>query len=396
MSSFFRDSSLGFKPRASIFNKFKSKDNGSAKSPHPDFNNPPGNLSLTDDDSDSSITSTLMLVSNNSNTTGQTTQHNSDSSIVQGNGKNTFDSSSTPRSNKNPNKNINEQNKPHSEGTYDDDFEITEVRHVEEHEPKPFLSTNNNYTTEVEIPVRHNSIANSMKEDDSSNSSSNDVLLIAFTNTQKICSNLKQELQLQNAENTKLKTKLNTYEIDIGKITSKVETFKKLLTELEAKGKKLLSQKQSGDDKLNVLSKEYEMSKQKINGYREDITSLRTLLNKLQDSRRDIEVELTKKSKEVEYLKRELDDCSGQLSEEKIRNGTLSHELETFKNEIITQLRNISKITQDDLIESLQQNKTDICDNFSETFTNKLQQDSKLLLENFSQIALTLTEKYVS
>lgn len=394
MSNFFRDSSLGFKPRANIFNKFKSKENASTKSPNPEFNNPPGNISLTDDDSDSSITNTLMLISNNSTVTGsQTTQHTADSSIVQGNGKNTFDSSSTPKNN--TIKKIIEQTKSHRESTDDDDFEITEVRNVEEQKRNTFLPSNSNYTTGNQISVRHNSIVSPMNEEDSSSSSSNDVLLVAFTNTQKICSNLKQELQAQQSENTKLKVKINTYENDISKINIKVESFKKLLVELEGKSKKLISHKETDDDQIKLLTKEYDISKQKISGYRDDLMSLRALLNTIQANKRESEMELTKKAKEIEYLKRELDDCSGQLSEEKIRNGTLSHELETFKNEIITQLKDLTKITQHDLIENLLQNKTEVCENISKTVKDVLKQDSNILLERFSETILTLTEKYV-
>ncbi|KAG0664916.1 hypothetical protein C6P44_000464 [Monosporozyma unispora] len=394
MSNFFRDSSLGFKPRANIFNKFKSKENASTKSPNPEFNNPPGNISLTDDDSDSSITNTLMLISNNSTVTGsQTTQHTADSSIVQGNGKNTFDSSSTPKNN--TIKKIIEQTKSHRESTDDDDFEITEVRNVEEQKRNTFLPSNSNYTTGNQISVRHNSIVSPMNEEDSSSSSSNDVLLVAFTNTQKICSNLKQELQAQQSENTKLKVKINTYENDISKINIKVESFKKLLVELEGKSKKLISHKETDDDQIKLLTKEYDISKQKISGYRDDLMSLRALLNTIQANKRESEMELTKKAKEIEYLKRELDDCSGQLSEEKIRNGTLSHELETFKNEIITQLKDLTKLTQHDLIENLLQNKTEVCENISKTVKDVLKQDSNILLERFSETILTLTEKYV-
>ncbi|CAI6443341.1 CMF_HP2_G0012180.mRNA.1.CDS.1 [Saccharomyces cerevisiae] len=54
------------------------------------------------------------------------------------------------------------------------------------------------------------------------NTSSNDVLLEAFTNTQRICSNLKQELQKQQQDNAKLKVRLQSYASNSDKINEKV------------------------------------------------------------------------------------------------------------------------------------------------------------------------------
>lgn len=408
MSNFFRDSSLGFKSRSHIFSKFKNKEisltNTKSNQTNISLDEGNGSLSFIDDEADTSITNTLMLISKNNSNSGltgthgdsdQTTQQTSDESIVLGSNQKVF-FSSTPKNNNQNNTNyslnnansIKTSNQISTEPINDDDFEITEVREIDDQKSKISLpnindnaaamtNNNNQLIAKTVTPTRSNKEITSSTMIDISNSSSNDVLLEAFTNTQRICSNLKQELILKQNENSKMKIKLNSCENDINKVNIKIESFKKQLAELENKSRKLLSQKETDNGKIQNLKKEYETSKRIVNGYRDDIISLKTLLNKIQDSKRDIEIESTKRAKEIEYLKRELDDCSGQLSEEKIKNGSLTHELGTFKNEIIGEIKQLTELSWDNFLKKNMTNNKEFFDNLN----NDLKNNSKTEFE---------------
>ena len=430
MSNFFRDSSLGFKSRSNIFSKFKNKEtsstNANSNQTSISLNEGGGSLSFTDDEADTSITNTLMLISKSNPNSGlsdshgdgdQTTQQTSAGSIVPGSGQKVF-FSSTPKNNNQNSKNYslnsvnsvkvgNARNQINIETMgNDDDFEITEVREVEEQNNKVFLpntnttatannNNNNQLIAKTIIPTRPNKEVASSTMIDISNSSSNDVLLEAFTNTQRICSNLKQELMLKQNENSKMKIKLSSYENDINKVNIKIESFRKQLTELESKGRKLLSQKETDNVKIQNLKKEYETSKKIVNGYRDDIISLKTLVNKIQDNKRDIEIESTKRAKEIEYLKRELDDCSGQLSEEKIKNGSFTHELGTFKNEIVREIKQLTELSCDDLLKKSLINNKEFYNILNTDLKSNSQKEFEKIINKIEDVGGQLLERYV-
>lgn len=436
MPNFFRDSSLGFKSRSNILNKFKNKETSSANTnlnqTDLSLNEGTDNFSFTEDETDNSITNTLMMITNNNSNPGltythcdesQTTQQTSIDSTVSGKGKKMF-FSSTPKNNKHDNKNhllnsVDSKNIAKSRNKTniqtmeeEDDFEITEVRKVEEENSKISLPGNNSerttpstfvintnnknqFSAKPMIPTRHTKETISLKKDDISNSSSNDVLLEAFTNTQRICSNLKQELMLKQNENSKMKIKLNTYENDINKINIKVEILKKNLTDLESKSQKIFSQKEIDNEKIQNLKKEYETAKRIVNGFRNDIISLKTQINLLQDNKREIEIESTKRAKEIEYLKRELDDCSGQLSEEKIRNGSFTHELETFKNEIVRQFKQLAELSWTDFLQKNSINNKEHYEKISLDIKDNSEKETKKILDGIESTEIHLFEKYV-
>ncbi|KAK5963136.1 Zip1p PWA37_004839 [Arxiozyma heterogenica] len=428
MSNFFRDSSLGFKSRSNIFSKFKNKEtsltNTKSNQTNISLNEDNGHLSFIDDEADTSITNTLMLISKNNSNSGltnthgdsdQTTQQTSDESIVLGPSQKVF-FSSTPINNNQNNTNYslnnvnsikmsNAKNQINTEPINDDDdFEITEVREIDDQKDKISLpnindntaaltNNNNQLIAKTVTPTRSNKEITSSTMIDISNSSSNDVLLEAFTNTQRICSNLKQELILKQSENSKMKIKLNSCENDINKVNIKIESFKKQLAELENKSRKLLSQKETDNGKIRNLKKEYETSKKIVNGYRDDIILLKTLLNKIQDSKRDIEIESTKRAKEIEYLKRELDDCSGQLSEEKIKNGSLTHELGTFKNEIVGEIKQLTELSWDDFLKKNMTNNKEFFDNLNNDLKNNSKTEFEKILTTIEDNDGTLFER---
>lgn len=431
MSNFFRDSSVGFKSRTNIFTKFKSKEtsstNENSNSTGVSINEESESLPFKNDEADIPNTNTLMLISNNNSNLGltntlgdgnQTTQRTSDGSIVSGPGKKIF-FSSTPINNnqiskKYPLNNVTSKRacvirnqtkmKMMGENDDDDDFEITGVRELEEHKnisslpkykSKNTSNSKNQFISKTIVPKGSSQNIVSTKIEDVSNSSSSDVLLEAFTYTQKICSNLKQELILKQTENNKLKIKLNTYKNDINTVNINIENLKEKLTELEGKTRKLLSQKETDNTKIQNLKKEYEILKKRINGFRNDIVSLKTLLNMLHDKKKEIEFESTTRAKEIEYLKRELDDCSGQLSEEKIKNGSYTQELETFKNEIVRNFKHLTELSGNDLLQKNSIKHKELYDNLNVDFKGYLEKESKKILTRIENIDINLFERYV-
>ena len=430
MSNFFRDSSVGFKSRTNIFTKFKSKEtsstNENSNSTGVSINEESESLPFNNDEADIPNTNTLMLISNNNSNLGltntlgdgnQTTQRTSDGSIVSGPGKKIFFSSKPINNNqiskKYPLNNvtskracvIRNQTKMKMMGENDDDdFEITEVRELEEHKnisslpkykSKNTSNSKNQFISKTIVPKGSSQNRVSTKIEDVSNSSSSDVLLEAFTYTQKICSNLKQELILKQTENNKLKIKLNTYENDINTVNINIENLKEKLTELEGKTRKLLSQKETDNTKIQNLKKEYEILKKRVNGFRNDIVSLKTLLNMLHDKKKEIEFESTTRAKEIEYLKRELDDCSGQLSEEKIKNGSYTQELETFKNEIVRNFKHLTELSGNDFLQKNSIKHKELYDNLNVDFKGYLEKESKKILTRIENIDINLFERYV-
>ena len=164
-----------------------------------------------------------------------------------------------------------------------------------------------------------------------SSTSSNDVLLEAFTNTQRICSNLKQELQKQQQDNAKLKVRLQSYASNSDKINEKVGKYKSCLETLQERIATLTSHKNNQETKLKDLRQNHQLYQRRISGFKTSIENLNKTINDLGKNKKEADAELMKKGKEIEYLKRELDDCSGQLSEEKIKNSSLIQEMEKIE-----------------------------------------------------------------
>lgn len=313
MSNFFRDSSLSFKPRSNIFSKLRVKD--------PE---PASDSSITEDGGSSLMRDVFLKSTQMDNEC-----HTPNTTIlpaVSYKASEQFQlNSSTPKN--------SGRFRGNREPLDEDDLEITEVRDVlggDEIDSTAIDSLPGNDKDESHSdPFAIKERAQLM------DTSSNDVLLEAFTNTQKICSNLKQELQRQQSENSKLKSQLSSYQKDNEKIIEKFSEYKKLLNSLEEKSASLSDQKVASDTTLKELKESHERFEKKIDGYKISIAELQTDIADFKLSKRDADSELGKKSREIEYLKRELNDCSGQLSEEKLKNNSLMQELVKIREEIM-------------------------------------------------------------
>lgn len=328
MSNFFRDTSLGFKPRSNIFSKLRVKEPDSHEN------------SLTED-ADSSLIEDLFLQSNHNHTEN----HSSLTTINQtdNKGANKFEiGSSTPIT-------LKKRNVIGDAILEEDDLEITEVRDVmlanaskdgEENQYENDKSGGNNINgTNILPPHVQNSFTKS-NDMQSVDASSNDVLLEAFTNTQKICTNLKQELQRQHTENSKLKSLVQNYEADNEKIVAKLSEYKKILSSLDEKFQSLIEQKKGSDVRLKGLKENHDVLKKKIECYKKNFNDFQISISEFKSLKKDSDAELAKRIKEIEYLKRELNDCSGQLSEEKIKNSSLIQEFTKVREEFKTSLTN--------------------------------------------------------
>ncbi|CCF58301.1 hypothetical protein KAFR_0E01470 [Kazachstania africana CBS 2517] len=382
MSNFFRDSSLGFKPRSNIFSKLRVKDPISAK-----YQNGNQEISLMEDEGDSSMINDILFTTNKDDTSFSEFNSTEPSKDAKGN---IFQlNTSTPKVSK-------KSTIKSSDLVDDEDFEITEVRTV----PNCKTAGSDGYENQVEkkivpkpvldAPTRREPTAMSNID-----TSSNDVLLEAFTNTQRICVSLKHELQNQQTENTKLKSDLKSYQTDTRKIQDKITEYNDILTSLRDKSKELMEQKQNDKLKFQELRKTHENFESKIKSYREDIESLKTSLNSLKNLKKDTELQLAKKNQEIEYLQRELDDCSGQLSEEKIKNDNLLQNISDNKKEFATLLdQHFSeyKTYDREQIEELQRTMAENLKNELQTKLNTLASRSSTEWKN---IAIELQEKYL-
>lgn len=376
MSNFFRDSSLGFKTRSNIFSKLRVKDN---ETQNENSNVQEGDSSAED----------LFLNSNRDDATSAAT-----SCINSDGGK--FGHVFQMRSST-PNPNVAKSGKIGSRGLLEeDDLEITEVRDVPISKEERCNVTEAPNTSQIQGQAVDLNIATQMQPQRSErecdiDASSNDVLLEAFTNTQKICSNLKQELHKVQSENGKLKMQIESYQDDKEKIMDRFTDYRNLLNSLNEKSKTLFEQKKREDIQLKEFKEDYEKLLKKIEGYKDDIHELKNNLSQLRFSKKDSDTELAKKIKEIEYLEKELDNCSGQLSEEKLKNSSLVQEFGKIRTELTQNLREHLSEGQSQLLEKIGILETNIVgayrtdlQNISESSVSKLNESIKLLRTNIS------------
>ncbi|SMN20827.1 similar to Saccharomyces cerevisiae YDR285W ZIP1 Transverse filament protein of the synaptonemal complex [Maudiozyma saulgeensis] len=331
MPNFFRDSTLGFKPRSNIFNKLRTKEFN--ENVHESENI--GNTKSGDNDGDSSMMNYMFSDGDDSIQTINQTKVSEPNSYSSDNIKKL--STSTPRTLKTSTSSGSGNKITQRSGTKEgnaeedeEDFEITEVRNID-----PDLSPS---STKVDIDTftgKHPKVTSNLLADDkftNVDTSSNDVLLEAFTNTQRICSNLKIELQKQNSENGKLKSKLNNFEKETKNMQDKVTKYKIILNGLQDKTTELFKKRNLDNSHLSELKKFQDELQRRINTYKEELIQLKSQMIELQKLKHSLESELMKKDKDLEYVKQELDDCSGQLTEEKLKNSSLLEEILLTRN----------------------------------------------------------------
>ncbi|CAI4058767.1 Zip1p SKDI_04G4960 [Saccharomyces kudriavzevii IFO 1802] len=340
MSNFFRDSSMGFKPRPNIFAKLRVRDTESGPSLNSDVD-----TSVDCLEADPSMEGDDAFKKPNKTSTGRevvtNVELNQRSCSYPDDRMNTSSPKSLTTADRN-NRALSNGGVTNENDT-DEDFEITEVREVSEGVEKETKGghgdPNDSETTLKDSKIHEYALTNSKPilhaPLDTSNTSSNDVLLEAFTNTQRICSNLKQELQKQQQDNAKLKIRLQSYVSDSSKINEKVGKYKSWLETLQERITTLTSHKNNQDVKLKDLKQNHQLYQRRISGFKTTIENLNGTIKEVGKHKKEADTELMKRGKEIEYLKRELDDCSGQLSEEKIKNCSLVHEIEKNREEMI-------------------------------------------------------------
>ena len=363
MPNFFRDTNVGFKPRTNIFSKLKSRDPqavggdegeqvGVSKS------NP---AVITADDLDSSMDDSVFSY-NEDNTTN--TQHTSCNKTDKGK------LAVLEETQKVAQHIVPVQESVHNP---EEDLEITEIRDVEVQQENTVSSGT------PSIRVNHTGISrsNDVKRP-LSGPSSNDVLLEAFTNTQKICSSLKIELQGQKNDNQKLKTRLKFYETEITRIRGALADYRSLLNDLQEKSLEIQKKKiTDGNILIETRRKQQNMIGQ-LTKYQKEIGELKDSVFAMNKVKHALDTELLKKDKDLEYIRQELDDCSGQLTEEKMRNSSLLQEItssrqqtEAFVQKCFEEIITEAKLNSENINKSL---NTSFTEQFSdlEKLHNKL------------------------
>ena len=383
MSNFFRDSSLGFKPRSNIFSKLRTE-----KEPNQHTQNEEILLSEEEEEEDSSMIHQILMEGSKKQNDYHTSLSTNGTTLNDYNEgeKVTSMDGSTPLMRKIGVDSHVKKSKESNDDT--EDFEITEVRNVStpsKGREKTFFGN--------EVENKSDKIEKDKVPSAPSNNgdSSNDVLLEAFTNTQRICATLKQELQTQQLENKKLKMQIRNFEVDSGKIHTKVEKYHQLLKALQEKLKILLSERDKNSQDCAELKKTYETFQEKITCYRNAISDMKGSISNLKSLKKDTELELMKKEKEIEYLKREVDDTSGQLSEEKIKNCSLLQEFtktrETLKENFESQ--------KEDLKEKTTSMENCLRTLFKDEMTKQLTEIEKISNQNFEAYLEENSKRYL-
>lgn len=347
MSNFF-NTHLNFKPRSNIFCKIRTKDSSGDR------------ISLDSNDE---------LLENGS-CFSKSDESGSKTTIVEHQFVNKPSMESTPKVIKtldNPNRN------PH-----DEELEITEVRRVEDES----------------LLIDKDGLKKINRILDTGNQSPNDILLEAFTNTQKVCTNLKIELQRQQTENQKQKEDIQNYRVEISRINETLNRYKTSLNVIEEKSKWLFQQKKVGDDKIYELKQMYEKVQSRLRKYHNESKDLNIIIEDLRLQLSNSENDASQKNKELEYLKKELNNYSGQLSEEKIRNSELISGLNNFKHQLSEMVDNSIL----DYLKSLDKNIKEMTNEILDIKSNRF----RLIQDGISNIVSVLgdltqesLEKYI-
>lgn len=263
-----------------------------------------------------------------------------------------------------------------------DELQITEIRIIDDKEQLAPVQDQSHNQTQQELRPNFTQVKESKNENIMQpliTENSNDVLLEAFTNTQKICSNLKSQLLKEQRENERLKKMLNDFEETNQKTGKKINEYKSLFESLNEKLSVLSHQKIQNEKSLKDFVTFQEEQKSKLDKSQIEIESLKSKLNEGKNILDVLKNDLMQKSSEIDFLKKELDECSGLLSEEKIKSNKINQTIENKNNDLVHYLdKNITN--QQNLMDEL----------FMQVSTNNL----KKLLQRLD-IALTKTQSFV-
>lgn len=263
-----------------------------------------------------------------------------------------------------------------------DELQITEIRIIDDKEQLAPVQDQSHNQTQQELRPNFTQVNESKNENIMQpliTENSNDVLLEAFTNTQKICSNLKSQLLKEQRENERLKKMLNDFEETNQKTGKKINEYKSLFESLNEKLSVLSHQKIQNEKSLKEFVTFQEEQKSKLDKSQIEIESLKSKLNEGKNILDVLKNDLMQKSSEIDFLKKELDECSGLLSEEKIKSNKINQTIENKNNDLVHYLdKNITN--QQNLMDEL----------FKQVSTNNL----KKLLQRLD-IALTKTQSFV-
>ncbi|CUS23711.1 LAQU0S11e02542g1_1 [Lachancea quebecensis] len=299
MANFLRDGGTGYKVRSNIFSKFRNKES----------------IQDADFSAENDVTSFECSTMQDKHSGLDSAPSKDDTSVIATQNL----TESTPKANRFP-RNL-KVCRPRND---EEELEITEVRQVSHRDLRKLLKN--------ESTVNEN-LASLGTAEELKDTSTNDVLLDAFTNTQKICSNLKVELQRQKSENQEQAQAILSYKTELSAIEERIARYKQFLLVIEEKSQQLQSQKNDSEEQLRELRRSYGELQNRVREYGKECGTIKKSLEETRLMQKDFEVSVSKKAKEIEYLKKELNDSSGQLSEEKLKNRELLQELRALRKQ---------------------------------------------------------------
>ena len=157
------------------------------------------------------------------------------------------------------------------------------------------------------------------------------------------------------------------------KINDKIQEYKGRLQEFQEKTNDFAKKSKLDATTIQSLRESQQTLQENMKNYMSEFSSVGKQLASFQHVKLELESELKQKVTELDHARRELDDYSGQLSEEKIRNSSLIQEISKISDEMGTLIRTVSdrysQQNQEQIIELREYTKESIKTELNEQLT---------------------------
>ena len=270
------------------------------------------------------------------------------------------------------------------ESSDNDDCEITDIKEFSNEPPnKPIDSKqgnsnkNNEYDGSADIGHKNGT------SDTSVYSHSNEFLLEAFTNTQRMCSVLKSDLDKSKQENYLLVQKNDNYKDVVGKIKSKLIFLSTRMENMQDLSTKLTKEQEKHVLNSVEAQKQHTHMRTELNNVTKTLKEFQESYKKLQAEKKQLEDINLQKSLEVEILEKKI------LVKDNSLNCKLDKLMEAYHqdfNELKIDLsengEKLASEVQERIFKNLEQNSKSITDNLSQLFLEKFMEKTKFLKDS--------------
>ncbi|KAL6949830.1 hypothetical protein ACO0QE_000492 [Hanseniaspora vineae] len=193
------------------------------------------------------------------------------------------------------------------ESTDNDDCEITDIKELSNEPPnKPAFPEKGNHSGNSEFDGSADTSYESGTSDTSVYSHSNEVLLEAFTNTQRMCSVLKTDLDKSKQENHLLSEKNHEYKNEIRKIKGKILFMASGMESMQNTASRLTKAQDKYVLKLVEMQKEHTELRKSLSNATITLKEFHEKYQQLQAEYKQLEVINLQKSSELEVLERKI------------------------------------------------------------------------------------------